>query len=90
MMEGTNYGTFNLPENNGNTVTQLVFALNSAAVSDISAAIKAKSVFAIAGYVDPPGVPEASTWAMMLAGFVGLGVVARRRAAKRRTAAAAG
>jgi len=93
MMKGEIYNTFDLPVNNGSTITQLVFALNTAtntALSDIDAAIQTRGMFAVAGYVDPPVVPEPSTWVMMLAGFAGLGVVARRRAAKRRRAAAAG
>ena len=35
-----------------------------------------------------PGVPEASTWALMLLGFAGLGAVRYRHTAKRRAAAA--
>jgi PEP-CTERM motif len=90
MREGTVYGTFQLPPNSTNTVAQLIFALNSAAVTDIQAAVKNQAMFAVAGYVDPPSVPEPSTWVMMLGGFAGLGLVARRRAAKRRAAAASG
>ena len=70
-------------------MAQLIFTLNAAAVTDIQAAITDRGVFAIAGQASAP-VPEPSTWVMMLAGFAGLGVVARRRAAKRRAAAAAG
>ena len=88
MMSGTSYGTFALPS--GGSVTQLVFTLNSNSYSDIETAIQSKGMFAISGYVDPPTAPEPSTWIMMLAGFAGLGVVARRRAAKRRAAAPAG
>ena len=67
-----------------------MFTLNAAAVSDINTAITDQGVFAVAGQVSAAPVPEPSTWVMMLAGFAGLGVVARRRAAKRRAAAAAG
>ena len=67
-----------------------MFTLNAAAVTDINTAIKDQGVFVIAGQASAAPVPEPSTWVMMLAGFAGLGVVARRRAAKRRAAAAAG
>jgi hypothetical protein len=83
------YGSFQVAENTTHPMAQLIFALNAAAVTDIKAAIADKGVFAIAGQASAP-VPEPSTWVMMLAGFAGLGVVARRRAAKRRAAAAAG
>ena len=82
------YGSFEVAQNTNNPVAQLMFTLNAAAVNDINAAIKVKGVFAIAGQGSAP-VPEPSTWVMMLAGFAGLGIVARRRAAKRRAAAAA-
>ena len=68
-------------------MTELMFVLNGAAVGDINAAIQTKTVFALAGQVSAASVPEPSTWVMLLAGFAGLGVVARRRAAKRRAAA---
>ena len=80
------YGSFEVAQNTNNPVAQLMFTLNAAAVNDINAAIKVKGVFAIAGQASAP-VPEPSTWVMLLAGFAGLGVVARRRAAKRRAAA---
>lgn len=83
------YGSFEVAQNETHPLAQLIFTLNAAAVTDIQAAIKAQGVFAIAGQASAP-VPEPSTWVMMLAGFAGLGVVARRRAAKRRAAAAAG
>jgi PEP-CTERM motif len=86
MMSGVSYGTFALRENTGNSLAQLEFALNSNAVTDINTN---QAMFAIAGYVDPPSsVPEPSTWVMTLAGFAGLGVVARHRAARRRAGAA--
>ena len=82
------YGSFQVAENTTNTMTELMFVLNGSAVSDINAAIKSKAVFAVAGQVSAAAsVPEPSTWVMLLAGFAGLGVVARRRAAKRRAAA---
>jgi hypothetical protein len=85
------YGAFNLTKNTttSGTLADLVFTLNAAAVSDIEAQIKAGKEFAIGGATSAP-VPEPSTWIMMLAGFAGLGVIARRRAAKRRAAAAPG
>jgi hypothetical protein len=91
MMSGPVYGgPFQLPANPTDTVAQLIFALNSAAVTALGTAVQQQAMFAVAGYVDPPSVPEPSTWVMMLAGFAGLGAVARRRAAKRRAAAASG
>jgi PEP-CTERM motif len=90
MMSGVSYGTFKLAAHTGNTVAQLIFALNAGAVTDINTAIKNQAAFVVAGHVDPAAAPEPSTWVMMLAGFVGLGVIARRRAAKRRAAAATG
>ncbi len=82
------YGSFQIAQNTTNTMTELMFVLNGSAVSDINTAIKNKAVFAVAGQVSAAAVPEPSTWVMLLAGFAGLGVVARRRAAKRRAAAA--
>jgi PEP-CTERM motif len=42
-------------------------------------------------YIPPPnGVPEPSTWVMMLAGLTGLGFVARHRQRKERLAAPLG
>ncbi len=90
MMSGVSYGTFKLPENSSGTITQLVFALNAAGVSDVNTAAKNRAMFAVAGYVDPPPVPEPSTWVMMLSGFAGLGFIARRRVARRRAASPAG
>jgi hypothetical protein len=88
----TGYGSFQVAQNKNTPAAQvanLMFTLNAAAVSDINTAIKNKTVFVVAGQAGAP-VPEPSTWVMMLAGFAGLGIVARRRAAKRRAAAAAG
>ena len=88
MKSGPVYGgPFQLPPNPTDTVAQLIFALNATAVTYLNTAVQNPGMFAVAGYVDPPSVPEPSTWVMMLAGFAGLGVVARRRAAKRRAAA---
>jgi PEP-CTERM motif len=89
MMAGVSYGTFKLPENSTGLVKQLIFAFNDQGISDVQKAANQKATFAVAGYVDPP-VPEPSTWIMMLAGFAGLGVIARRRAAKRRAATTVG
>jgi hypothetical protein len=77
---GVNYGSFVIDA--GNSLQNLMFALNAAAVKDINAAIAGKkSEVAIAGVA--VGVPEPSTWIMMLAGFAGLGLAAAagRRAA---------
>jgi hypothetical protein len=52
------------------------------AIADIVAAVDLP-----AGAAPPPGIPEASTWAMMLLGFAGLGYAGYRRS--RRTAAVA-
>ena len=81
------YGSFQVAQNTGSSMTELMLTLNAAAVGDINTAIKNKAVFALAGQVSAAAVPEPSTWVMLLAGFAGLGVVARRRAAKRRAAA---
>ena len=70
-------------------MAQLIFTLNAAAVSDINTAIADKACL-WSPAKSRASVPEPSTWVMLLAGFAGLGVVARRRAAKRRAAAAAG
>ncbi len=84
------YGSFQVAKTTGNSVSELMLTLNAAAVSDINTAIKNKAVFVVAGQVSAAAVPEPSTWVMLFAGFAGLGVVARRRATKRRAAAAAG
>jgi len=84
------YGSFQVAKTTGSSVSELMFTLNAAAVSDINTAIKSKTVFVVAGQVSAAAVPEPSTWVMLLAGFAGLGVVARRRAAKRRAAAFTG
>ena len=69
----------------GASMTPVTLLLNAAAVSDINTAIESKGVFAVGGQVSGVAVvPEPSTWVMLLAGFAGLGAVARRRAAKRR------
>jgi PEP-CTERM motif len=83
----SSYGSFQVAENTTKPMTELMFALNGSAVADINTAIKDKAVFAVAGQVSAAAVPEPSTWVMLLAGFAGLGVVARRRATKRRAAA---
>jgi NAD/NADP transhydrogenase alpha subunit len=81
------YGSFQVAKTTGSSVSELMFTLNAAAVSDINTAIQNKTVFVVAGQVSAASVPEPSTWVMLLAGFAGLGVVARRRAVKRRAAA---
>jgi hypothetical protein len=98
LVNGTNgvknasYGIFSISENTVNPLAELQFALstptNQAAVNELNAQIKAKGLFVISGSIT--SVPEPSTWVMMLAGFAGLGLVAGRRAARRRAAAAAG
>jgi PEP-CTERM motif len=82
------YGTFAIaPTSSPSTV--LTFGLTGSALSDINTALAGqknqKAPFVIAGKVSP--VPEPSTWVMILAGFAGLGVIARRRAARCRAAA---
>ena len=84
------YGSFQVAKTTGSSVSELMFTLNAAAVSDINTGIQNKTVFVVAGQVSAASVPEPSTWVMLLAGFAGVGVVARRRAVKRRAAAAAG
>jgi PEP-CTERM motif len=72
-----------------NSLSQIIIALNEAAVNNLNNEIHGgNQQFLIAGKVAP--IPEPSTWIMMLAGFAGLGFLARRRAARRRAAAAAG
>jgi hypothetical protein len=95
------YGSFSLDANTSSSSTTanlfspstLIFPLDSSAVNEINA-IEGHGIFGIAGNVDPllplPAAPEPSTWVMIIAGFVGLGVVGRRRAARRRAAASAG
>jgi len=83
---GPQYGSVTV---NSNSLPRLILTLNSAAVSDINAAILARKFkFAISGHAEP--VPELSTWIMMLAGFAGLGLAACRRAARGGRAASAG
>jgi hypothetical protein len=77
---------------NPNPMEQISFTLNPYAIADINAAIGSPTrIFAIGGHADlASSVPEPSTWIMMLAGFLGLGVVGRRRAARRRATISAG
>jgi len=90
LISGTSYGMFSLAKTlvTSNPMTQLVFTLNAAAVTDVQKQIVARQEFVIAG--DVTSVPEPSTWIMMLAGFAGLGLLARRRAARRRAEAMTG
>jgi hypothetical protein len=103
LVNGTNgiknvsYGIFSVSANTtgastmasaSNAMAELMFTLNAAAVTEINAQIQAGGPFVVSGSVTD--VPEPSTWVMMLAGFAGLGVLARRRAARRRAAAGAG
>jgi hypothetical protein len=44
--------------------------------------------FGVGSQVVAPGTPEPSTWAMMLAGFAGMGYVAYRRGGKKILSAA--
>ena len=64
----------------------LVLTLNELAIKDINDAIQSRSVmFTISGHADlVSSVPEPSTWVLILAGFLGLGFVARRHPALRR------
>jgi PEP-CTERM motif len=83
---GVKYGSFVI--GSGNSLQNLVFTLNAAAVQDINAAIAGKKTeVAIAG--SAAVIPEPSTWIMMLAGFAGLGLATARRAAARSRVAAA-
>jgi hypothetical protein len=85
--QGMKYGSMTI--DTSNSLHSLVLMLNAAAVRDINAAIAGKKgEVAIAGVA--VGVPEPSTWIMMLAGFAGLGLAASRRAASSRVAALAG
>lgn len=87
MTSGDHLGGFAL--NPGMTDGPLLeFALNSTAVADLNAAIAGDDTyFVIAGSVTPDvPVPEPAAWALMLAGFAGLGAAVRLR---RRMASAA-
>lgn len=91
---GTTYATYLLSPNTSSPAAQLseiMVALNAAAVSKLNSEIHGSNQkFLIAGSVAAAPIPEPSSWVMLLAGFAGLGVVARRRAVKRRAAAPAG
>ena len=101
LVSGTAYSAYQVAKNTTNPLTQLVFAFPHTdsdgqpdqAITDINGAIQNVNdnghMFVLAGEVSAP-VPEPSTWIMMFAGFAGLGVLARRRAAGRRAAAAPG
>jgi PEP-CTERM motif len=90
--KNVSYGIFSISENTSNPLATLMFTLNDAATAEINAQIQDKSLqdklFVVSGSVTD--TPEPSTWVMMLTGFAGLGVVARRHAARRRAAAATG
>lgn len=96
LQTGPQYDDPILSANTANPMAQLVFTLDGSAVTDINAAILNRTMFAIAGHADlasetlASSVPEPPTWILMLAGFAGLSVVARRLAARRRAAAPAG
>ena len=70
-----------LSPNTAEPMTELAFALKGSALTDINAAIRSRThLFAISGHADlANAVPEPSTWILMLAGFAGLGFLARRR-----------
>jgi hypothetical protein len=85
---GTMYGMDLLTPNTSSLLAQaadIMISLNGAALLKLDAALGNK--FLISGSATP--IPEPSTWIMMLAGFAGLGFLARRRAVRRRAAAAA-
>ena len=85
LQNGTTYATYTLSPN---SLSQIMISLNGAAISKLDKALEGNKQFLIAGNATP--VPEPSTWIMMLAGFAGLGFLARHRAARRRAAAATG
>jgi hypothetical protein len=62
----------------GGSVTDAVINLGFNFGPDIDLTINGFGAFVVGGLV-PEAVPEASTWAMMLAGFAGLGFVGYRR-----------
>jgi hypothetical protein len=81
---GVKYGSAIIAPNS--SFQNIVFTLNAAAVTQINKTAGVKNgTFAVSG---DAAVPEPSTWAMMLAGFAGLGLVAYRRRVKRQAAAA--
>jgi len=84
------YGSFPISQNTTDPLTALTFTItDSAALAAINADVT-DGMFGVTGTVSGGVVPEPSTWVMMLTGFAGLGLVARRRAARLRAAAAAG
>jgi PEP-CTERM motif len=98
LMSGTSYGSFPISAistPSGDQGTQLTFTFTDATPTGAAAlAVINEDIIdgtmGFAGNVSPLVIPEPSTWVMMLAGFAGLGLVARRRAARRRAVAAAG
>jgi PEP-CTERM motif len=74
------FGNFALTPGESNT--KVSFTLNGAAVSAINADLDAgDTYFAVGGSVNAStAIPEPSTWAMMLIGFVGFGYWAYRKA----------
>ena len=74
------FGNFALTPGESNTMVS--FTLNDAAVSAINADLAAgDTYFAVGGSVNAStAIPEPSTWAMMLLGFVGFGYRAYRKA----------
>jgi hypothetical protein len=82
---GVKYGSFVV--DTGNSLHNIVFALNSAAGKGINAAIALKKNQVALGGV-ALAIPELSTWIMMLAGFAGLGLAAAGRRAAGSVAAA--
>jgi PEP-CTERM motif len=90
LVSGASYGSFSVSEFSGDPATLLTFSItDSTALAEINEDVK-DGMFGVAGTASGGDVvPEPSTWLMMLAGFAGLGFVARRRAARRRAAASA-
>ena len=79
-----------LSPNTTDPTKPLTFVLDPSGVSDINTAIRnGAMMFALSGHADlasgllSSSVPEPSPWILMLAGFAGLGVAARRAVRRR-------
>jgi hypothetical protein len=70
----------------GNRSSSITLALVAPGTGSTQASVPESGVSEIASAAATPGVPQLSTWAMMLLGFAGLGFVGYRRATRARAA----